>query len=211
MSHRSDHLTKPGRGLRRLRSRSLFGALLVLIVLLAGSSGALALLQTSVTGRSPAQGHAQVIADGVAGMPADQIAWRVVVDNAENLTTAQPLSRPLGFALADQDAIVINDITLGTQNRLAPGEAGFTPDNQSQQRASLSDSSVPYYGISLVPAANANQSSDAKLVFGGDGFAAPSGNRDIDLVRDVIIKDDQSKIADSGFPVLILATKGSIS
>src|SRR3954447_808887 len=132
MSYRFDRLTKPASGPHRLRTKSLLGTLLVLVMLLAGSSGALALLQTSVTGPSPAQGHAQVIADGVAGMPADQIAWRVVVDNAEKLDTAQPLSRPLGFALADQDAIVINDITLGTQNRLAPGEAGFTPDNQSQ-------------------------------------------------------------------------------
>lgn len=211
MSYRSDRLIKPARGLHRFRTRSLLGTLFVLGLLLAGSSGALALLQTGVTGPSPAQGHAQVIAQGVAGMPADQVAWRVVVDNAENVDTAQPLSRPLGFALADQDAIVINDVTVGTQNRLASGEASFTPDNQTQQRASLTDGSVSYFGISLVPAENASQATETKLVFGGDGFAAPSNNHDIDLVRDVLARDESSTIADSGFPVLVLATKGTIT
>jgi hypothetical protein len=196
---------------QRVRAGSLLGTLIVLSLLLIGPGGALALLQTAVDGPSPAQGHAQVIANGVAGMPADQIAWRVVVDSAENLDTAQPLSRPLGFALADQNAIVINDITFGTQNRLAAGEASFVQDNQTQQRASLTDSAVPYYGITLVPAENASQASDADLVFGGDGFAAPSGNRDIDLVRDVLAKDGQTTISDSGFPVLVLATAGTIS
>jgi hypothetical protein len=196
---------------RRFRAGSLLVTMLVFGLLLVGPGGALALLQAAQDGPSPAQGHAQVIAHGVSQMPADQIAWRVVIDEAENLDTAEPLSRPLGFALADQDAIVVNDVTLGTQTRNAPGEASFTLDNATQQRASLTDSTVLYYGISLVPAENASQPSDAQLVVGGDGFAAPSGGHDIDLVRDVLDTDEPTTIADSGFPVLVLATAGSVS
>jgi hypothetical protein len=196
---------------RHFRAGSALVAALALGLLLVGPGGALALLQAAQDGPSPAQGHAQVIAHGVSGMPADQIAWRVVVDNAENLDTAEPLSRPLGFALADQDAIVVNDVTLGIQSRNAPGEASFTLDNATQQRASLNDSTVPYYGIALVPAENASQPSDADLVLGGDGFAAPTGGHDIDLVRDMLANDEQTSIVDSGFPVLVLATAGAIS
>jgi hypothetical protein len=196
---------------RRLRTGSLLVAMLVLGLLLVGPGGALALLQAAQDGPSPAQGHAEVIAHGVSGMPADQIAWRVVTDDAQNLETAEPLSRPLGFALADQDAIVVNDVTLGIQTRVAPGEASFTLDNATQQRASLNDSTVSYYGIALVSADQASQAEQDQLVFGGDAFAAPSGGHDIDLVRDVLANDEQTTIADSGFPVLVLVTAGSVS
>src|SRR5215218_1141784 len=97
---------------RRFRAGSLLVTMLVLGLLLVGPGGALALLQAAQDGPSPAQGTAEVIAHGVSQMPADQIAWRVVTDDAENLDTAEPLSRPLGFALADQDAIIVNDVTL---------------------------------------------------------------------------------------------------
>jgi hypothetical protein len=196
---------------RRFRAGSLLVAMLVLGLLLVGPGGALALLQAAQDGPSPAQGTAEVIAHGVSQMPADQIAWRVVTDDAENLETAEPLSRPLGFALADQDAIIVNDVTLGIQTRNAPGEASFTLDNSIQQRASLIDSTVTYYGIALVPSDQATQAAEDQLVFGGDAFAAPSGGHDIDLVRDVLATDEQTTIADSGFPVLVLATAGSIS
>src|SRR5215204_4223307 len=130
------------RSAKRFRGRPLLVTMLVFGLLLVGPGGALALLQAAQDGPSPTQGHAQVIAHGVSQMPADQIAWRVVTDNAENLDTAEPLSRPLGFALADQDAIIVNDVTLGIQTRNAPGEASFTLDNSIQQRASLIDTTV---------------------------------------------------------------------
>src|SRR5262245_52094537 len=100
------HDIRRKRHARRTTAGSALVAMLVLGLLLVGPGGALALLQAAQDGPSPAQGHAEVIAHGVSQMPAQQIAWRVVIDSAENLDTAEPLSRPLGFALADQDAIV---------------------------------------------------------------------------------------------------------
>jgi hypothetical protein len=188
----------------------MLGTIVVLGMLLIGPSGALALLQTAATNPSPAQGHAEVIAQGDAAMPANSVAWRVVQDTAEPNDTAQPETRALGFALADADAIVVNNLTLGTQTRLAPGEASFVGDGQVEHRASLTDGNVSYYRIALVSADDANDAGGDQLIFAGDGFSAPDGVRDIDLVRDVLASDEQTQISGSGSPILVFATDGTI-
>lgn len=184
--------------------------MVVVLAVLAGPVGVMARLQTTVDGPSPAQDHAEVIAQGVAGMPAEQIAWRVVVDEAEPLDVAEPQERALGFALADADAIVVNDLSDGTQTRLAAGEASFVADGVLQQRASLGEQTASYYRLALVPVESANDEGGDQLVFGGDGFAAPDGNRDIDLVRDVLQQDEKTSLDDAGYPVLILVTAGEL-
>ncbi|MGH2533205.1 MAG: hypothetical protein ACRDJW_12975 [Thermomicrobiales bacterium] len=201
-------------GRRRSRPRTrrfgLAAVFLTLALLLAGPAGTLALLQSAVSGPSPAQGHAQVVAHGVAPMPAAQIAWRVVQDTAEPNEEAQPEVRALGFALADEDAIVVNDLTYGTQTRLAPGEASFVLDGVTQHRASLTDGSVPYYRIALVPVEQAGDAGGDSLLYAGDGFGAPDGNHDLNLVRDVLTTGESTAMSDSGFPTLVLATAGEI-
>ncbi|HKG24715.1 MAG TPA: hypothetical protein VKB09_03655, partial [Thermomicrobiales bacterium] len=195
--------------MRFMSRRGLIGLVVVLAVL-AGPIGVMARLQAALDGPSPAQDHAEVIAQGVAGMPAEQIAWRVVVDEAEPLDVAQPEERALGFALADEDGIVVNDLSDGTQTRLAAGEASFAADGVLQQRAGLGEQTVNYYRLALVPAESANDAGGDRLVFAGDGFAAPDGNRDIDLVRDVLQQDDTTSLDDAGYPVLILVTAGEL-
>src|SRR4051812_46070483 len=49
---------------------------------------------------SPATRHAQVIAHGVAPMPADEVAWRVTVDRAVPPTRADAEEHPAGFIVA---------------------------------------------------------------------------------------------------------------
>ncbi|MEA2513432.1 MAG: hypothetical protein QOJ59_2919, partial [Thermomicrobiales bacterium] len=185
-------------------------AALVVLAVLAGPVGVMARLQAALDGPSPAQDHAEVIAHGVTGMPAEQVAWRVVVDSAEPLEVAEPQERALGFALADADAIVVNDLTDGSQTRLAAGEASFTGNGVTQQRASLSDQTVSYYRLALVAAEAANDAGGDDLIFAGDRFAAPDGNRDLDLVRDVLQRDEATSLDDSGYPVLILVTAGEL-
>jgi hypothetical protein len=203
-----ESLRKPGRG--RNRFSALLGTIVVLGLLLVGPSGALALLQAAATSPSPAQGHAQVIAQGDAAMPANSLAWRVVQDTAEPNETAQPETRALGFALADANAIVVNNLTLGTQTRLAPGEASFVGDGETEHRASLTNGNVSYYRIALVSADDANDAGGDQMIFAGDGFSAPDGVRDIDLVRDVLAANEQTQITGSGSPILVFATDGTI-
>ncbi len=185
-------------------------ALLVAILGLSAALGAVAAArQLAADDASPAQGHAQVVAHGVAAVPSGEVAWRVVSDTADLEDDAETQERALGFALADQDAFLINDLSFGTQARLAAGEATFVPSGVQQQRIALGDAAAAYYRIALIPAGDADDAGGDDLIFSGEGFAA-AGNRDLDLVRDVVAADDEAQLADTGFPTLVLATAGSI-
>src|SRR5688500_12571783 len=76
---------------------------------------------------SPASNHAEVIAQGVASLPATDVAWRVTRASAPREMN-RPDDRDLGFVLADADALQLVDIETGVQNRLAAGEAQFVRD-----------------------------------------------------------------------------------
>jgi len=169
-------------------------------------------LQETVETTSPAGGHAAVIAQGVATMPADDLAWRIVRDSAEPLSEAEPRERALGFSLADGEPILVNDIGAGTQTRLAAGEAAFVAEGAQQERASLSDAPVPYYRIALVPTPQATETDDDDLIFASDGFSAPPGEagRDIDLVRDVLAGGESTALPAFDAPTVILSTLGTV-
>lgn len=201
-----------GRGLRRA------GWPIVLIAalfVLAAPVGAVVLAQLAQNAPSPASGHAEVIAHGVSGMPANQLAWRVVEDTAEPLENAQPEERALGFTLADADAVLINDVSFGTQARLAAGEAAFVPNGVQQQRIGMGSANTSYYRIALVSSAEAADAGGDALLFASDAFDAPvaqnDGGFDIDLVRDVLDTDEETELFDAGFPTLVLATAGEVT
>ncbi len=170
-------------------------------------------IQGAPDGPSPATGHAEVIAHGVAQMPSDEIAWRVVRDNAELQNDAEPHERAVGFTLADEGAILVNDISAGTQARLAAGEAVFVPEGAQQQRSSLSADTVPYIRIAIVPEAQAEETDDDTLIFGSDSFPAADTElgHDIDLIRDVLEPGESTSVAAGETPALVLATEGSIT
>lgn len=170
-------------------------------------------IQGAPDGPSPASGHANVIAHGVAEMPSERIAWRVVRDDAEPLNQAAPRERAVGFTLADEGAILVNDVSAGTQARLAAGEAAFVPEGAQQQRASLGAEAVSYYRIALVPEAQAEETDDDTLIFGSDSFPAPDTElgHDIDLVRDVLAPGETTSVAAGETPALVLATTGAIT
>ena len=186
----------------------------LLVLLAAPVRGAiLQAIQGAPDGPSPATGHAEVIAHGVAQMPSDEIAWRVVRDDAEPLNDAEPRERAVGFTLADEGAILVNDISAGTQTRLAAGEAAFVPEGAQQQRSSLGADTVPYIRIAIVPEAQAEETDDDTLIFGSDSFAAPDTElgHDIDLIRDVLEPGESTSVAAGETPALVLATRGSIT
>ncbi len=58
-------------------------ALVIALLVVGTPAGAAVLQQLTADAPSPAEGHAEVIAQGVAGMPANSVAWRVVTDTTE--------------------------------------------------------------------------------------------------------------------------------
>ena len=199
---------------RRRFGRPLLAAVSLLLLLLAAPAGAAVLRQVAPDAPSPALGHAEVIAQGVAPMPAAQVAWRVVEDTAELPADAPIQERALGFALAEAGPIVVSDLSFGTQTRLAAGEAGFVANGVQQQRASLGATPAPYYRLALVPAEDATDPGGDTLLFAGDAFAAPvaqgGGGFDLDLVRDVLDPDEETELRGAASPTLVLATAGTI-
>lgn len=185
-------------------------AAIVIIAMLASPLATLGLQDTVPADPSPAEGQAGVIAQGVATVP-DQAAWQVSRAGAESLDNAVPEEQTLGFVVADQDAVLVNDLSFGIQNRLGTGEASFVAAGVVQQRVASGGSAVDYYQIGLVPADVASDAGAADVLFASDAFAAPSGNRDIDLVRNVLPPDDEGDLAVGDAPALLLVIDGQIT
>ena len=136
---------------------------LVALLALGGVLGAAALQELDADAPSPAQGHAEVIAHGVAPLPADEVAWRVTRAEAPRPTDL-PAQDALGFVLADEDALLLNDLDTGRQARLAAGEAAFASAGVRQQQVPLGDESVAYFQIDLVAAGDADDAGGAERV-----------------------------------------------
>lgn len=161
---------------------------------------------------SPADGHAQVIAQGVAPLPAVPVAWRVIAADARPPGEAPVAERSLGFVLADVAPFVVTDEG-GRQTRLAPGEGRFVAQGERHRRTGLPDQPVGYFGLELVvaPDATADYSlSAAALLYASDPFAAPPGRRDLDLVRDVLAPGETTGLPATEAPTLLFATEGRL-
>ncbi|MEJ7762641.1 MAG: hypothetical protein WKF80_07595 [Thermomicrobiales bacterium] len=205
------HASPARRGGRLAPSRPLSIVIVMLVLaLFAAPVATFGMIQSDPDAPSPGQGPTRVIAQGVATLPG-QAAWRVVADTAEPLEEALPEERALGFALADEGGVLVNSLTFGNQARLAPGEAAFVSSGAFEQRASVTGSSVGYYRIGLVPAENAADTGGDDLIFDGDAFDAPSGNRDIDLVGGELAPDDEADLSSGDNPALLLVTAGEVT
>src|SRR5207248_2787141 len=105
----------------RLRQRgqaALVGLMSVVALLLAP--------QGHAQGASVPEGHAAVIAQGIAQLSAQAMAWRVALRQPDPAEEHPPIARHVGFTLPRRGQLLVtgserkNDLTL-----LAPGQASF--------------------------------------------------------------------------------------
>lgn len=193
----------------RLGRRWVMAAVLLLLMPL-GAAGA---WQLGPSSGSPATGHAQVVTQGISTLPDGQVVWRLVERQAPPRGSARPARRQLGFVLASDEPILLSNQTsegLEDVARLAPGEALLVLEGTRQARASLTDSPTRYVSLELVPADQANDVGSGTLLFVTDPFPAPSGKRDLDLVRNILEIGEQATLPDTGSPTIVLATDGAI-
>ena len=72
----------------------------------------------------------EVIAQGIARLPRDEVAWTVRgIDVAGDASTAVE-SFPVGFVIADVGTVALLDADGEVLNILAPGEAAFLPEGR---------------------------------------------------------------------------------
>ena len=158
---------------------------------------------------SPATRHAQVIAHGVAPMPADEIAWRLAVDQAMPPTRADADVRRAGFILADKGAVALVDQDGTRLARIAPGEAIWTAPGVAHAVIGIERKAPDYYDIALIPATEL-AAGDLVLI-GGMPFIAPIGDAfDVDLIRDVLNRTEESIVSTGPSPALLLVTSGMV-
>jgi hypothetical protein len=168
------------------------------------------LLALSISGavaESPAQGHAEVIAQGVSTLPYGNTVWQVTSPVAQANDT-QKAQRSLGFVLARSSTILVTGTNQDDQSLLDPGEARFVADGSRDTRVATGGKDALYWNIARLTSANAGF---GEVVYQSDSFAPPPGQRDINLVRDVVGPGDTSHIAKAPAPILLLVTSGTVS
>jgi hypothetical protein len=158
---------------------------------------------------SPAVGHAQVIAHGIATMPGGEMVWRVAAPRAAAPNRSLAAAQEAGFVLADAGVVALANGDGTLWQRIAPGEAAWTSPDSLWAVVSLAEQVKPYYDIALVPAASLSQADRATS---GAPFDLPGGRAfDLVLVRDVLIRNEESDIAGTGAPGLLLVTSGMVT
>ena len=158
---------------------------------------------------SPATRHAQVIAHGLAAMPADEIGWRLTVVRAVPPTRAEAEEAPAGFILADKGIVALVDQDGTRLARIASGEAIWNQAGAMRAVIGLERKAPDYYDIALIPATQMPE--DGSGVIGGAPFVAPTGDAfDVDLIRDVLNRPEESVVSTGPSPALLLVTSGTV-
>jgi len=182
-------------------------AIATLALLLPGLS-TLAQVPPETNDPSPATRHAQVIAQGVTPMPADKIAWRLTVDRALPPTRADAKEQPAGVILAEKGVVALVDQGGTRLARIAPGEAVWTESGEARAVIGIDRKAPSYYDIALVPATEVVEGDP--VVLGGAPFVAPTGETfDVDLIRDVLNRAEESVVSTGPSPALLLVTSGT--
>ena len=188
---------------RRRPAIRLSVVLAVVLVLAAAPSGA---RQQPI---STTQGHAQIIAQGVAALPAPEASWRVVYHTVEPGGPA-PLPTELSFTLIDQGTLHVaaeDDRWL-----LGSGEAILRAAGEPASSAAYDDRPAGYYAIDLIAPVAIDTVGEGLAIYAGTAFSSPPGDRDLKLVRDVLAPEETTVITGgSEAPMLVLATLGTIS
>lgn len=180
---------------------------IALTLLLAGTTVMHALAQAvGPAGPSPAQGHAAVIASGIASIPEGARRWRVLTQEASEEAVYQVVPST-GFVYSTGTPLILIDVASARRQRLASGEAAFVDTDQQIGVSSLG-ARQPYMVIEL-GASGTQPSSPAQFVSGP--FDATPGDYDVALVRDVLNQDEDGTIPAGSLPTLVYAVTGTIA
>jgi hypothetical protein len=155
---------------------------------------------------SPASGHAQVIAQGVASVP-DEAAWRVVFHSIDPGSAAELATGGSGFILVDTGGVIVEEG--GRSTLLAPAEAVFHAAPASRL-VPIGERPTGVFTLDLVPPDVADDAGDGIPVYASEPFQAPQGTRDIDLVRDLLEPGESTTVIGNEAPVLVLVTLGAV-
>jgi hypothetical protein len=142
-------------------------------------------------------------------MPGDEVAWRLTRERAAPPTRADAEERAASFILADEDVVALVDEEGRRLARIAPGEAVWTEPSVARAVIGIERKAPDYYDIALVPAMDLAEGDPGMI--GGGPFIAPTGDAfDLDLIRDVLNRAEESVVSTGPSPALLLVTSGTV-
>lgn len=112
------------------------------------------------------------------------------------------------------DPVLVSDEATDRHVPLDEGEASFHAEGARERRSSTTNDPVDYVNFELI-VADAVDSPESvgssRLTFAGDGFRAPRGHRDVQLVRDVLGPEEEGAISGtSEAPSLLYVSDGAL-
>lgn len=177
-------------------------------VLVLSQAGAAA--QTS-SDAGPANGAAQVVAQGVETLGEGELVWRVVARAARPPANAAAVEGVTGFVVAETGTMLVADTGQRGRSRLSSGEASFVGDDDEQLRVALGANAIGYFALELVDAADAEDVGEGEPVLIGDAFDGPGADHDLDLVRAALAVGETAELPAGEAPGLLLVTAGSVT
>jgi hypothetical protein len=170
----------------------------------------LAALAAQVTAGVPiAQGHAEVIAQGVESLPQNPVTWRITALRPSANGSQTPSDGHTGFILGDKGTILVTD-KAKDRTMLAPGEATLIRGGQLLTVASLGKGQkASAYVFDLVDEGTPYLGRQADLVAVGNPFTEVA-DMDVSLVRDVLQPGESTKLAGTDAPFTVLVTSGTL-
>lgn len=157
-------------------------------------------------GPSPATGAASVIAQGVYAVPDEDQVWQVSTFTAESGMEPVEIPSP-AFVLARTTPLLIVDEGTGIRERIANGEAAYLNPGQTVRLETFGPPD-DFIVIELTPR-NASSMGAEPLI--GQPFRPLMGERDLDLVRDVLNEGEQSEIPGGAGRTLVLGLTGQVT
>ena len=152
-----------------------------------------------------------VIAQGVATLPNDDLAWRVVRAEARSQEDQPTVTPATGFVVAGSGSLVLSDLVTTNQELLSRGEAVWVAGGSEQQRAALTEDTTAYTELSLVADDAADVTSDADLIYAGSPFNAPGNARDIELTMAIMEPGQTVEVEVTNGESLVLVSEGMVS
>ena len=182
---------------------SVFG--LCAVLALASIAGAMA-QALGPAGPSPATGAASVIAQGVYAVPDSEHTWQVSTFTAESGTDPFTVSSPV-FLMARTTPLLVTDENSGLQQRIANGEAAYLHPGQSVRLETFGPPD-DFVMIELTPRGAESTGADPLV---GQPFRPLAGERDLDLVRDVLDEGEVSEVPGGAGRTLVLGIAGQVT
>jgi uncharacterized membrane protein YgcG len=153
---------------------------------------------------SPANGHAQVVAQQVAKLDDAPFAWSIR-EHVVQPSGASIEATGAGFLIGDLGIVRIWNEAVDSESRLAAGEATPLRKGGEYGLVAEGDESAMAYEIALAP------SGEGDGLFQGEEIEGLTGTHDLDLVRDVLSPEEQTEIPMGEGPTLLFVTAGEVS